>query len=412
MQRRGGAEDRVALRHWHLRLSISGARTSPAVPWRRRKTRLPPGRRSSAVARRRRAVDFLDQHPARRLASGARAIDQHARDRAAARDRSGSASGRNVSELPIAARQIRGQRAVDEDHRRADAARRPAAGRRSATVRAAAGCSQNESPSLVRALRLACDRSPRRATSASRRTGSRDRSPRARRPRPRRAHRAAIAAGRARRAARTASRRARRRSSRAGRGRFLHRLQHRIDAAEAAGDRFGGDRFARDDAVAREQLLRDGGGPRRGRASAALAASAAVGCSRRDRSRHQRPSAFGRRRRQAPRSERRDAGATPRVAAPRRARARERAQRVKRVVGDQPLPDQVPQRVDRFAGIAAADRLVQRPEERRAVRRGGIRGSLSRVDRGPPEGGTPSRRASSVLPECPASAGPSAAAAA
>src|SRR5262245_51846567 len=44
-----------------------------------------------------------------------------------------------------------------------------------------------------------------------------------------------------------------------------------------------------------------------------------------------------------------------------------RAQRVKRVVGDESSPDQRPQRVDRLGRIAAADGFVNRTEERRAV---------------------------------------------
>ena len=83
----------------------------------------------------------------------------------------------------------------------------------------------------------------------------------------------------------------------------------------------------------------------------------------------QRPSAFRRRRRDAPAAER------PR-GCPRRSRsgaaaacrrAREGAQRMERVVGDDAFPHEIPQRVDRFARVAAAGRLVQRREERRAV---------------------------------------------
>ena len=44
-----------------------------------------------------------------------------------------------------------------------------------------------------------------------------------------------------------------------------------------------------------------------------------------------------------------------------------RAQRVQRVVGQQALPHQIPNRVDRLLRKAAAGRFVQRPEERRAV---------------------------------------------
>ena len=81
----------------------------------------------------------------------------------------------------------------------------------------------------------------------------------------------------------------------------------------------------------------------------------------------QRPPAFGRRRRQAARSKRRDLH-PPELGLPaRRARAGEGAQRVKRVVGDQPVPDQIPERVDGLGGEAAAGGLEDRREERRAA---------------------------------------------
>jgi len=40
---------------------------------------------------------------------------------------------------------------------------------------------------------------------------------------------------------------------------------------------------------------------------------------------------------------------------------------MKRVVGDQPTPDQVPQRLDGLGREAAADGVVERREERRAM---------------------------------------------
>ena len=146
--------------------------------------------------------------------------------------------------------------------------------------------------------------------------------------------------------------------------------------------RFGGDPFARDDAVAGEQLLRDGRGPfggvGRGRSGS-----------------HERPPSFGRRRRQAPRSERAGLvtpapGSSGRTVA-RRARAGERAQRMERVVGHEPLPGEIPQRVDGLRRIAAAGRFVQRTEKRRAVRSAGIRGFSSRARRGPARGCRPDR---------------------
>ena len=88
---------------------------------------------------------------------------------------------------------------------------------------------------------------------------------------------------------------------------FLEPAQHRIHRAESARQLLDRRHIARDHAVARQQLLRHGRGPRRGR------------CRRR---RHQRPAALGRRRNQPPRSERRrraTAAGRARVAPHRRA---------------------------------------------------------------------------------------------
>src|SRR2546426_6529208 len=82
---------------------------------------------------------------------------------------------------------------------------------------------------------------------------------------------------------------------------------------------------------------------------------------------HERPAAFGRRRGETARAKGGGLGGAPRLA-PRGAAARERAQRVKRVVGDEPLPDEIPECVDGLAGIAAANRVMQGTEERRAAR--------------------------------------------
>ena len=75
---------------------------------------------------RRDAVDLFDQHPARRIAAGARAIDEDVPD--GARDlRSIRLRVRQpCDELPIATREVRRQRAVDEDHGGANRSRRPA----------------------------------------------------------------------------------------------------------------------------------------------------------------------------------------------------------------------------------------------------------------------------------------------
>ena len=66
-----------------------------------------------------RAVDLFDQHATRRFSSGARAVDEHARN--------GAADLRSIRlriretrhELTVTAREVGGERAVDEDHRRA-----------------------------------------------------------------------------------------------------------------------------------------------------------------------------------------------------------------------------------------------------------------------------------------------------
>ena len=52
--------------------------------------------------------------------------------------------------------------------------------------------------------------------------------------------------------------------------------------------------------------------------------------------------------------------------------AREAAQRVKGIVGDEPPPDQIPHGIHRLGGIAAACRLMQRTKERSAVRAQGV----------------------------------------
>ena len=340
------------------------------------------------MTRRRRAVDLLDQHAARRVAAGARALDQHARDRAPDPRSIRFRVGEKGDELPIAARQIGGERAVDEDHRRADRSRRPSPGVTSEEPAETAEFAENLG-SAVSARSAVPSVS---ATSAPRRTGSPDRWPPARRSRVRPARRAASAAGRARRASRTASRRGRRRSSRAGCG--------RVPPCPSAPDTRCPKPPATPSAATASRVTTPC------RASSCWVTAAAhfvvVACSRepfrrapsladglaRLRPWHQRPPSLGRRRREPPRSKRRDRRLPAFHPPPRRARARERAQRVKRVVGDQSLPDQVPQRVDGFGGIAAADRLVERTEERRAAIARAVEDRVSRSEiSGPAEAG-------------------------
>src|SRR5262249_56623658 len=85
-------------------------------------------------------------------------------------------------------------------------------------------------------------------------------------------------------------------------------------------------------------------------------------------SRYKRPATFGRRWGEATRSERADVGPPRRSRAPaRRVGARERAQRMERVVGDQSPPCEIPKGVDGLVRVAAADGIVQRTEERGAA---------------------------------------------
>ena len=130
----------------------------------------------------------------------------------------------------------------------------------------------------------------------------------------------------------------------------LEPAQHRVDGAEAARHRLERGDVAGDHAVARQQLLRERRRPRGGRRPFRASTRPTSG---------PRPTAGTRRR------ERKRCG--PRLA-PRSLRAGDvGAQRMQRVVGHQPLPHQVPQRVDRLLREAAAGRLVQRPEERGAA---------------------------------------------
>src|SRR5918993_2158725 len=90
---------------------------------------------------------------------------------------------------------------------------------------------------------------------------------------------------------------------------------------------------------------------------------------------HERPSALRRRRGGAAAAKRtwpRTGGRARRgvgwTAAPTVRRPRERPKRMEGVVGDGSLPRQVPERVDRFGGVATAGGVVHRSEERGATR--------------------------------------------
>ena len=279
------------------------------------------------VGGRRRAVDLLDQHAARahrrRSARG-----RSARGRWPGRLAIAAAPlGQPCQQLPVAARRVRDERAVDENHGCADRSREPARHVRSGRRRLERRC----------------------------RTGWPDRWPTARRSRVRSSGSAqASAADRGRRAARTVSRRDRRRSSRGGSGRVPpspsapgrpRRSRRQVLAAAASRVRMPC-RFSSCWAMAVAHRRR-----------AALRSDACT--------RLQRPSAVG----GTSRRERNAGAAAGRFTRRRRRPCRVNARRAWNVsfVIDA-APDEVPQRVDGFGGIAAAGRFVKLPEERRAVR--------------------------------------------
>ena len=80
------------------------------------------------MIRRRAAVDFLDEHPARRFAAASGAVDQHTRHGTSRPRPLGLGFGQPCQQLPIATGEIGSERAADEDDRRAHAPRRSPAG--------------------------------------------------------------------------------------------------------------------------------------------------------------------------------------------------------------------------------------------------------------------------------------------
>jgi hypothetical protein len=129
---------------------------------------------------------------------------------------------------------------------------------------------------------------------------------------------------------------------------ILERAEHLRDRREAARQIFRRGDLARDDAVAREELLGDGRAPfGRRRESGRLRGD-------------ERPAPFRGGRGGVPAPKR--AGRRQPPSAPLR-RPRVGAQRVKRVVGDETAPDEGPERVDRLPRISPADRVVNRREE-------------------------------------------------
>ena len=78
--------------------------------------------------RRRYSVDLLDEHAARGIASSARAVNEHPRNRAADLRSIRRFVREKREQHPVAAREIGGEYAVHENDRRAHGAGWPAAG--------------------------------------------------------------------------------------------------------------------------------------------------------------------------------------------------------------------------------------------------------------------------------------------
>src|SRR5258706_16429554 len=75
-------------------------------------------KRRERMKGRRPAVDFLEEHSARRIDAASRALDEDARDSAGGSRALGLCFGEPGEEHAIAASQVRRQRAVYENHRR------------------------------------------------------------------------------------------------------------------------------------------------------------------------------------------------------------------------------------------------------------------------------------------------------
>ena len=180
------------------------------------------------MRRRRRAVNLLDQHSARRIGAriaAARAYDERLRDRSRGLRSVRLALGQERDQLTIAASEVGDERSVDEDDRGADAARRPLRllfrpiQRRAVRI-GGIGRAEHDDFGFVGPIAQRSQQVERAGHRELRRAEAGDEIP-----------------------APDASR-------------FFHSLQHRIDHAEAAGDGFRGDGFTRQDTVACEQLLR------------------------------------------------------------------------------------------------------------------------------------------------------------
>ena len=290
--------------------------------------------RREGMERRGRAVDFLEQHSAEMTCARWPAHWPGAVTHAHARAR------------PRAARRATGDRRA-RGSRRARRQRGSPWRRRCASARVP----PSPTPRMPAAARR---------TSPRCRTGWPDRSRRAprqvRAPSLRTMDPGASAADRALRAARTAWRRAPRRSTRAAAVRCL-------PSPSAPGRSI---RIPR----ARFRVRRPRGSAHRGAPAAAAPGRQPAASRRRARvcwrarqTRLHRPSADGGTRRR----DRKDGASARRRSPPRGRRARVRPQRVERVVGDAAGPDEIPQRIDRFGRVAAAGRVVERTEERRAA---------------------------------------------
>jgi hypothetical protein len=190
----------------------------------------------------RQRVDLLDQHPARRVSAGARAIDQHLRHRARGLRSFGFDLRQPRRQLAVAAAEIRRRRPVHENRRRADGASWSA--RLARRRRGSSGGSGEGGPLEGGAVRIrGIGRGKHGNLDFVRRRSQRSEQVERARQRKLRGAESGHEVSTAQPAG------------------LLESFQHRVDHAKPAGNRFHVQGFSRHDAVTCEQLLRHGRGP-------------------------------------------------------------------------------------------------------------------------------------------------------
>jgi len=189
------------------------------------------------VRRRRPTVNLLDQHSARAVDPTSRAFDERTGNRASDFRSIGFGVRQEGDEQAIAAREIRGEGAVDENHRRADRSRRPTS----------SFAGRNRARRLLSCWPFEC-----RAVGIRRIRGGQDHDLDIVRRVAQRAQQIEGAGHRELRRAQAGDEVASPDASR-----VLHPFQYGIHDAKSTGHVFRRHRFTRHDAVPREELLRD-----------------------------------------------------------------------------------------------------------------------------------------------------------